>query len=127
MRAKKINEVQNFERGLDPKQAMDIGNIQEKKKLIAMMADPGTFPSGDERKAEYKSIIKVILDPNTQVKFMAKHEDISGDRRIVIVLPQHKLNVFFFESLFNNLSRNNDVESYHWDNPDFNMMNIYIN
>jgi len=33
MRAKTINEEQNFERGLDPKQSMDIGGIDFSKQL----------------------------------------------------------------------------------------------
>jgi hypothetical protein len=31
------------------------------------------------------------------------------------------------EELGNNIARNNDVESYHWDNPDWNEMQIWIN
>jgi hypothetical protein len=40
MRAKTINEVQNFERGIDPKQSMDIGGIDIPQTYRDIMDEP---------------------------------------------------------------------------------------
>ena len=50
MRAKTINEVQNFERGLDPKSAMGIG-LSEQEKVIAR------YFSGE--KITYEDLLKL--------------------------------------------------------------------
>lgn len=127
MKAQKIYEKLEFERGQDPKQAMDIGQAKEKKKLISMMSDPGKFPSSGDAKTQFDYMIQIIMDPKTKVKFLKKHEDAPGDGRISILMPPSLTNVFFFEALGTNIVRNNDTESYHWDNPDWNEMNIWIN
>ena len=128
MKAKKVYEKLDFERGQDPKVAMDIGQqARDKKHLIAMMTDPATYASNEERKMEFLYMIKIIMDPKTKIRFEKKHEDKPGDGRILITLPPSMTNVFFFEVLGSNIARNNDVESYHWDNPTDNSMNIWIN
>jgi hypothetical protein len=92
-----------------------------------MMADPATYPSDEDKKIEFKYMVKIIMEPTTKVRFEKKHENTPGDGRIVITLPQSLTNVFFFEQLVSNINRNNDTESYHWDNPTYNTLNIYIN
>lgn len=124
MKAKTVN----FERGQEPLKSMGIGQqTRDKKHLIAMMTDPATYASSDERKAEYKYMVQIIEDSKTKVRFSNKHDDDIGNGRICIQLPPSATNVFFFEVLGNNLARHNDVESYHWDNPDWNEMQIWIN
>jgi hypothetical protein len=115
MKAQKIYEKLGFERRQDPKAAMEIGQAKDKKKLIALMADPGNFPSSEDAKAKFEYMKKVIMEPTTKVRFEKKHESTPGDGRIVITLPPSPVNVFFFESLKENVGRNNDVESYPWD------------
>lgn len=127
MKANKVYEKMNFERGQDPKQAMEIGQAKNKKKLIAMMFDPKFVPSKGSVKFQFDYMIKIIMEPTTKVRFEKKHENTPGDGRIVITLPPSLINVFFFESLSANISQNNDIESYHWDNPRDNTMNIWIN
>jgi hypothetical protein len=127
MKAKLVLEEQNFERGLDPKQAMEIGQAKNKKKLISMMSDPGHFPSSEDAKLKYDYMIKVIMDPITKVSFEKKHESAPGDGRILITLPPSPINVFFFSALEENVGRNHDVEAYPWDNPTDNTMNIWVN
>jgi hypothetical protein len=127
MRAQKIYEKLGFERGMDPKQAMEIGQAKDKKKLISLTSNPAGFPSSEELKAQYKYMIKVIMDPTTKVRFEKKHESTPGDGRIVITLPPSSVNVFFFEALSKSVITDNDAESYHWDNPEDNTLNIWIN
>ena len=124
MKAKTVN----FERGQEPLQSMGIGQqARDKKHLIEMMTDPATYASAEERIAEYKYMVQIIKDAKTKVRFVKKHEDSPGNERISILMPPAATNVFFFEVLGNNLVRNNDVESYHWDNPDWNEMQVWIN
>ena len=128
MKAKKVYERLDFERGQDPKVAMGIGQqAKDKKHLIQMMTDPATYASSEDKQAEYKHMLKIIMDPKTKVRFEKKHEDKPGNSRILIIMPPSLTNVFFFESLGSNIARNNDVEAYHWDNPTENSMNIWIN
>lgn len=129
MKAKKIFEAISFERGQDPKAAMEIGQARDKKKLIDMMGvvDPGKFPSSDTAKIKFDYMIKVIKDPTTKVRFEKKHESSPGDGRIVITLPPSPINVYFFSSLEEILGRGHDVEAYPWDNPTDNTMNIWVN
>jgi len=127
MRAKTINELQNFERGQDPKKAMDIGQARDKKKLLSMMSDPGKFPSSGDAKIKFDYMIKVINDSTTKVRFEKKHESAPGDGRIIITLPPSPINVFFFSAMEENLGRVYDIEAYPWDNPTDNSMNIWIN
>lgn len=127
MRAKVINEIQKFERGQDPKAAMEIGQVRDKKKLIALLSDPKTYPSPEEDKLKYNYLIQVIMNPSTQVRFEKKHESQPGDSRIVITLPSSPVNVFFFEVLSKSVGVDHDSESYQWDNPTDNTLNIWIN
>jgi hypothetical protein len=127
MKAKFVNEKMDFERGQDPKAAMEIGQARNKKKLIAMMTDPGNFPSSADAKTKYDYMIKVIMNPITQVRSEKKHEGVQGDGRIVISLPPSPINVFFFSALEENIGRNHDIEAYPWDNPECNDMHIWIN
>jgi len=127
MKAQKIYEKLGFERGQDPKQAMEIGQARDKKRLISMMSDPGKFPSSADAKMVYEHMIKIIMNPTTKVRFEKKHENKPGDGRIVITLPPSLTNVFFFETLAANIGRSNDSEAYHWDNPEDNTLNIWIN
>lgn len=127
MKANKVYEKLDFERGQDPKSAMEIGQAKDKKKLISMMSDSAKRPSSADERANFQYMIKVIMEPITKVRFEKKHENTPGDGRIVIILPPSLTNVFFFESLSANMSKNNDIESYHWDNPRENTLNIWIN
>lgn len=127
MKAQKIYEKLGFERGQDPKVAMEIGQAKDKKKLVSMMSDPGKFPSSGDAKMVYEHMIKIIMSPTTKVRFEKKHENTPGDGRIVITLPPALTNVFFFETLAANIGRVNDTEAYHWDNPEDNTLNIWIN
>jgi hypothetical protein len=128
MKAIKIYERLDFERGLDPKQSMGMGQqVRDKKKLIALLSDPGKFPSSVDAKFQFDYMVKVIMESSTKVRFEKKHESTPGDGRIVIILPPSLTNVFFFEVLNSNITRNNNIESYHWDNPTNNTMNIWIN
>jgi len=119
MKAKKIFETVNFERGQDPKDAMEIGQARDKKKLLAMMSDPSKFPSSGDAKTKFEYMVKVIKDPITKVS--------SGEGRINITLPPSPINVFFFSALEENLGRMYDIESYPWDNPEENTMIIWVN
>ncbi len=127
MKAQKIYEKLGFERGQDPKTAMDIGQARDKKKLIALMSDPSKYPSNDDAKAQYKYMIEVIMKPTTRIQFMEKHEDISGTGRILVTLPPSLINAFFFEALSKSVVADHDAESYVWDNPTDNTLNIWIN
>ena len=127
MKALKIYETLNFERGQDPKQSMEIGQARYKKKLISMLSDPNQYPSNADAKIKYLYMIKVIMNPTTKVRFEKKHESSPDDGRIVIVLPPSPINVFFFASMEENIGKNYDVESYPWDNPTDNTLNIWIN
>ncbi len=127
MKAQKIYEKLGFERGQDPKTAMDIGQARDKKKLIALMSDPSKYPSNDDAKAQYKYMIEVIMKPTTRIQFMKKHEDISGTGRILVTLPPSLINAFFFEALSKSVVADHDAESYVWDNPTDNTLNIWIN
>jgi hypothetical protein len=125
MKANKIYQTINFERGQDPKNAMEIGQVRDKKKLISMMSDPGKFPSSDTAKIKFDYMIKVIKDPSTKVVFERFDESRPG--RIIITLPPSLINVFFFSSMEENLGRTYDIEAYPWDNPENNSMMIWIN
>ena len=128
MKALKIFEKANFERTGDPMTDMGIGQqARDKKHLIAMMTNPATYASNEDKKIEYQHMIKIIMDPATKVRFEKKHEDKPGDGRVIITLPPSKTNVFFFDAIGLNISRNNDVEGYPWDNPDMDHMNLWIN
>lgn len=127
MKAEKIYEKLGFERGQEPKTAMNIGQARDKKKLLDMMNDPGKFPSSGEAKLKFEYMIKVINDPITKVRFEKKHESAPGDGRIIITLPPSPINVFFFSAMEENLGRVYDIEAYPWDNPTDNTMMIWIN
>jgi hypothetical protein len=127
MKAQKIYEKLDFERGQDPKAAMEIGQAKDKKKLIALMSDPKKFPSNEDLKNQFDYMIKIIMEPTTKVRFEKKHEEKPGDGRIVITLPPSPINVFFFEALSKSVITDNDAESYPWDNPTDNTLNIWIN
>lgn len=127
MKADKVYEKLGFERGQEPKQSMEIGQARDKKKLIAMLTDPGHFPSSEDAKIKFDYMIKVIMDPTTKVRSEKKHENTPGDGRLVITLPPSPVNVFFFSALEENVGRNHDVEAYPWDNPTDNTMNIWMN
>ena len=128
MKAIKVLEKMDFERHQEPLQSMGIGQqVKDKKHLIQMMTDPATYASSEDKQIEFKYIIKIINDSNTKVYFQKNHESEPGNDRILITIPPAMTNVFFFETLGLNISRNNDIESYHWEHPTSNSMNIWIN
>ena len=119
MRAKTINEVNKFKRGLDPKVAMGTGQSVLKDRLIKLMANPNNFPSDDDRKRNYKYMNELINSSLITVKFV-------NDNEINITLPPSPLNIFFFDELDKNLAWNNETECHCWDNPNNNTMNVKI-
>ena len=85
MRAKTINEVQNFERGIDPKRALDIG---VKNKFIDLL------PKSSQLEEEFKRIEAVLLDPKTEIIIAQGTIPI-----ITIRMKESKMNYFFFQTL----------------------------
>ena len=85
MRAKTINEVQNFERGIDPKRALDIG---VKNKFIDLL------PQSSQLEEEFKRIEAVLLDTKTEIIIAQGTIPI-----ITIRMTESKMNYFFFQTL----------------------------
>ena len=92
MRAKTINEVQNFERGIDPKRALDIG---VKNKFIDLL------PKSSQLEEEFKRIEAVLLDPKTEIIIAQGTIPIIeiNMNKITIRMKESKMNYFFFQTL----------------------------
>jgi len=81
MRAKTLS----FERGQDPKKAMDLG---VKNKFMDLL------PKSSQLGEEFKRIEAVLLDPKTEI--------IVSQGTIMIInirLPESKMNYFFFQTM----------------------------
>jgi hypothetical protein len=103
MRAKSIN----FERGLDPKQAMDLGNERFKKEVVSLL------PQIEDQ--EKQNFLEFILDPTTQIK---KQTDPEYGEIFVMTLPENRFNKFFFYSFNSYLNSRNprNIRILDWDN-----------
>ena len=92
MKAKKIYELLDFERGKDPKAAMGLGQIYIKQRIIDLF--PKLSP-GDKDYNLHKSLIEVILKPEILVSINEKDNIITVKNNDPEKLPSHA-----FESLF---------------------------
>jgi len=109
--------INRFERGLDPKAAMHVGQ-QYKEKLIKLMTNPDNFPADEKSRLKFKYMINLVKDKTTGVVFEGN--------KISITMSSSPINVFFFDALHKNLAWSHSVECYCWDNPKDNVMEIWI-
>lgn len=94
MKAYLVSEKLDFERGVDPIEAMNLGL---KNKFIQL------FPKNLEKNqggfsTSWKKIKEIIHEPATQISF--KPDPTITDKTIIkLILPEHKMNYFFFEGI----------------------------
>jgi hypothetical protein len=98
MKAYLVSEkMNNFERGQDPKEAMNLGL---KNKFIQLF--PKSLGGGFSN--SWKKIKEIIQEPTTQISFEPDLTTLylyhgTNKTRIRLILPEHKMNYFFFEGI----------------------------